>query len=216
MARRYLQTSATPPATAGGATSLATTTSPVSLASAVAPTSGRVLTALSAVAANWQVPSGAFWLNPTGKTTLTFNMGAPGDFGQASGIILNPTAAVWSTFPWRWEAIESAPGYQLAASLYTGFITFSNIAGTPNVRFGTGVGDPGYSANTNPDTLQVFGYNRSTSGQVLLAQTGAANRPISIALSGEISLYYTNNGGGTSFAKGVFTVGPEVILPNPP
>jgi hypothetical protein len=58
MARRYLQTSVAPPAPAGGATSLATTTIPVGLTSAVAPTTGQVLTALSAVAANWQTPSG--------------------------------------------------------------------------------------------------------------------------------------------------------------
>lgn len=159
---------------------------------------------------------GAFWDNPAGKVVLEYTLPVVQATSQNTGIVLSPTAGVWATFPWRWEVVESCPGYQLAARVYVGFITFSDIAGDPLVRFGTGIGDPGFSANGGASPAQGFNYNLSNSGSVTLLQNGTGDQPIALLSSGEIVLGVYNNTNTIAYAKGVFTVGPELVLPSNP
>jgi hypothetical protein len=158
--------------------------------------------------------SGAFWEKPKGKAVLAFTMPAPGDYPQGTGIVLAPTPGQWCMYQWRWEVLESEQGYQLAARVYSGFIAFSSVGGNADARFGTGQGDPGYSANANPTDAQSFNYNLPNTNVGLL-QNNSPNHPIFI-VSGEVVLQVTHGGSAPAFAKGVFTLGPEVILPGPP
>lgn len=157
-----------------------------------------------------------FYNDPVGKALLSWDMPSSGEVVQDTSIVLAPTAAVWSMFPWQLEAVEEHQGTQLVSKIYEGFIVFSDIVGDPAARFGSGIGDPGYSANQQ-NFLTGAAYSQSSTTQVCLAQLGnTANRPIEIDVLGEISLWYINNGGGLGYARGIFTVGQEIVLPFSP
>lgn len=153
----------------------------------------------------------------TGRAALVFDMPGSGEVGVASGIILTPTPSVWSMFPWRLEAVEACQSYQLSVRLYVGFVIFSDTVGTPDTRFGTGVGDPGFQANVSGYNLPGVAYSLAGLGSVDLVQTGnTSNRPMEINSSGEISLWYMNNPSSSAYVKAVLTVGAEVVLPFAP
>jgi hypothetical protein len=153
----------------------------------------------------------------TGKAALLFDMPGAGEVSVASGILLAPTPSVWSMFPWKLEVIEVCQNYQLSVKLLTGFVTFSDIAGTPAARFGTGIGDPGYQANVATGALSGIAYGLNNPGAVDIVQAGnTSNRPMEISASGEITVWYTNNTGYPAYAKAVLTVGAEAVLPFPP
>lgn len=141
--------------------------------------------------------------------------GGSGEVGLNTGLILAPTAASWSVFPWKLESTEACQNYQLNTKVFTGFVAFSDIVGTPDARFGTGVGDPGYSANQQGNYLQGVSYSLSNLA-VDLAQLNGASRPIEILSTGEIVMYYNNPTGNAAYVKAVLTIGEEVILPFPP
>lgn len=70
MAKKYLQTGTTPSPDAGGATELATNSSPVNVSSTSAPNPGDVLTATSGTDADWAAPSsGGVQDDPTVRTS---------------------------------------------------------------------------------------------------------------------------------------------------
>lgn len=153
----------------------------------------------------------------SGMAALEFDLPGAGDVGVASGIILEPTPGEWSMFPWRLEVVELCQGYQLSTKVYEGFVAFSNIVGTPDARFGTGLADPGYSSTGSGNALLGIGYGvLNDSGQIGLKLSGAASRPISVGASGEVTLYYTSNSAQPAYAKAVLYVGAEVILPFEP
>lgn len=169
------------------------------------------------VAAASGLGMGAFWDDAVGKKALEFGMPTNGDYGVPSGIILAPTPAVWSMFAWRWEALESKSSYQLSARVYAGFVLFSDGGGTPADRYGSGNEDPGFQGNAIVSRAQSFAYNRQSDMAFLVQNNNETNRPIEILSTGEIVLYNRNDGGaGAAYAKGVLTVGPEVILPAAP
>lgn len=156
----------------------------------------------------------AFWPNPVGKAVIeTSSPGAgPGELAMDSGIILAPTASQWSMFPWRLDMVASSQNQMLGARVYAGLVLFSDIAGTPDVRFGTGTGDPGRQVNSSPTKLQGFNYNLANDAGVDLLMDNTPSRPIEIFATGEIRLWvsYLQH---PAYVKGVLTVGPEVILP---
>lgn len=163
---------------------------------------------------------GSFWDNPTGKAVLEFDFSGGSPQGVASGIILAPTASVVSMYQWRWEAVERGGTYQLSARVMSGYVVFSAGAGTPDLRFGSGLFDPGVGSNNSEAQGDIVGYNysRSTINRTHPDADGnTADRPVSIAASGEITFWYlASDPAPNGYAKGVLTVGPEVILPAGP
>lgn len=156
----------------------------------------------------------AFWPNPVGKALLeTYSPGAgPGELAMDSGIILNPLAAVWSMFSWRWDVLEIGQNQLLGAKVYAGYVLFSDAVDTPDARFGTGKGNPGYQANANPIKTQAFNYNLASDTNVELLMNNSDSRPIEILPTGEIRLWvsYATH---PAYVKGVLTVGPEIVVP---
>jgi hypothetical protein len=152
----------------------------------------------------------------TGKAALLIDLPGPGEVGTPSGIVLTPTPGVWSLFPWRLEAMEVCQNYQLSTRLYEGFVVFGDVGADPLARFGTGIGDPGYSSNSSGYSLPGIAYSLNSIGQVDLVQNNLGNRPIEISIAGEITLWYVNNSGNPGYVKAVLTVGAELVLPVAP
>lgn len=159
---------------------------------------------------------GAFWNAPSGKTVINLNWNNNGQYKtQNTGIILTPTPGVWSLYQWQFDSIRVQQNSRLAASLATGFIVFSNIAGAPNVRFGTGLGNPGFGAfgNLAESFSQPYNdpLNSSPGVPGFGVSTDQPNLPIGILASGEVVFSMTDdNGPDLKAVRGVLTISPEL------
>lgn len=155
MATRYSQVGSTPSPTSGGASELATTTSPVAVSGAAAPVAGQVLTALSPTTASWQARmtftavitgSGSFpmTVNRTnvvdtgsGNKTLTFPVGpvagdrvaVKGNLGGSSTISLS-SAVNFETSAGAMNTTDSfATGTRYMEWMYDGNTTNWRLVG---------------------------------------------------------------------------------------
>ena len=169
---------------------------------------------------------GAFWDGPSGKVVINMDwiqFDLNDQKFQNTGIILTPTPLVWSVYQWQFDGIRVRQGYELRASLTTGFIVFSKIAGTPAFRFGTGRADLGFGE------LGVVGsdqFGESYSVPYLAPLSGNSditpgfgqgstlpNCPIGILPTGEVVFSMLGVNDERMAARGVLTISPEIIWP---
>jgi hypothetical protein len=169
---------------------------------------------------------GAFWDGPSGKVVINMDwiLSDPDNQKfQNTGIILAPTPGVWSVYQWQFDGIRVRKNYSLRASLTTGFIVFSKIAGTPDARFGTGLNNPGfgglgskasgqfeesfsvpYSALNDPTSETRPGFGQGAP---------VPNCPIGILPTGEVVFSMNANTGEPMAVRAVLTISPEIIWP---
>jgi len=173
---------------------------------------------------------GAFWDGPSGKVIISLEWNNDGaQKNQDTGIILTPTLGVWSLYQWQFDGIRLTQDAHLMASLTTGFIIFSPVAGVPlpppgqHPRFGSGQGDPGYGRLNSPNA-SGFGesfsipynspFNVPDAVSPGFGQSGSpgANCPIAIKETGEVtfSMFDFSEDATPKAARGVLTISPQL------
>jgi hypothetical protein len=166
---------------------------------------------------------GAFWDGPSGKVIISLEWLNNGQTkSQNTGIILAPTPGVWSMYQWQFDGIRLQQNYSLRAALTTGFILFSDIAGTPDVRFGTGLGDPGFGNPGSPSAQFTESFSMPYTPPFIDSSDVApgfgqssgplGNMPIAILSTGEVvfSMYDASGDANSKAARGVLTISPQL------
>ena len=162
---------------------------------------------------------GAFWDGAQKAVVEYSNPGGLGPVSVPTGIIVLPSPGVYSAYQCRFEGFVAQQGYQISAFMYLQFVLFSNGVGTPDVRFGTGNGDPGWASDSyrgtsgGPGRMYSYQYNRS---QDSFSLPDYGNDSMTVAASGEISMNFNWSSNPPIYVKGVFAVSPEIIVPFSP